>query len=52
MANKEKELIEACKTALELVKLARNYFPKSIRNRDKFTLELAGVTIDKALRGK
>jgi len=43
------ELLEACKFALELIKTARNYFPKSIQNRDKFTLENTCATLGKAI---
>ena len=33
------ELLEAAKYALGLVSLARQYFPKSIKNSDTFRLE-------------
>jgi len=43
------ELLEACKYAAELVKVARQYFPKSIKNSDKFQLENVCATIGKAI---
>jgi hypothetical protein len=44
------ELLEACEYTAELIKIARRYFPKSIRNRDRFQLENACATIGKAIR--
>lgn len=43
------DLYEACKVAQELVKIARQYFPKSMQNSDKFQLENICATIGKAL---
>lgn len=43
------ELIDALKDAAKLVKIARRYFPKSMHNSDKFTLELTCAMISKAL---
>lgn len=43
------ELLEACKYAAELVKTARKYFPKSIKNSDRFSLENTCATINKAI---
>jgi hypothetical protein len=33
------DLLEACKVASDMMRLARRYFPKSIQNSDKFMLE-------------
>ena len=44
------ELLEACEYAAELIKTARRYFPKSIRNRDRFQLENVCATLGKAIR--
>lgn len=44
------ELLEACKAARELVKLARQYFPKSVSNSDTFNLlNVDANTIAKAI---
>ena len=43
------EILEALKVADDLVKIARRYFPKSIRNNDKFQLESACATIKNIL---
>ena len=43
------DLLEACKEALKLIDIARKYFPKSIKNSDKFTLENTCATIGKAI---
>lgn len=43
------ELLEACKTAEKLIRVARNYFPKSMQNSDRFDLENACATICKAI---
>lgn len=43
------EVLEALKIADNLVKIARQYFPKSIRNTDRFQLEAACATIKGAL---
>lgn len=43
------EMFAALKEADEIVKTARQYFPKSIRNSDRFSLELTAAAIGKAL---
>lgn len=43
------ELLLACKRAQELIRAARQYFPKSIRNSDTFNLENTNATIGKAI---
>ncbi len=43
------ELLEACKDALALVRKTRQYFPKSIKNSDKFTLENTCATLGTAI---
>jgi hypothetical protein len=43
------EMLQALEFSAELIKLAREYFPKSIKNRDKFTLENACATIGTAI---
>ena len=42
--------LEALKLAQELIRIAHKYFPKSIRNRDTFTLCLTDAAINTALR--
>lgn len=42
-------MIEALQRAERFMDVARNYFPKSIRNRDTFDLLNTGATISKAL---
>ncbi len=42
-------LLEACKEAFDLIDLARQYFPKSIKNNAKFKLENTCATIGKAI---
>jgi hypothetical protein len=49
MNNHTSEMLEALKVADNLVKIARKYFPKSIRNNDKFQLENACATIGNIL---
>lgn len=44
------ELLEALHVSAELIKIARAYFPKSVKHPDKFKLELASATIGKALQ--
>ena len=44
-----KELLEACKYAFGLISIARKYFPKTIRNPDKFQLENACATLGRAI---
>lgn len=43
------ELVAALEYASELIKTGRQYFPKSIRDRDKFNLENTNAAIGKAL---
>ena len=42
-------LWEACQMAAKLVETARQYFPKSIYNPDRFSLETTCAAIGKAL---
>ena len=43
------ELLAALKSAAELVNTARQYFPKSIKNSDRFQLENTCASINKAI---
>ncbi len=43
------DLLEACRIAAELVKTARQHFPKSIRHPSKFQLENACAAITAAI---
>ena len=43
------DLLEALEYAAELIKTARRYFPKSIKNSDRFQLENACASIGKAI---
>lgn len=43
------QMLQALKEAKELVALADKYFPKSIRNSDKFKLLLTDAAINKAI---
>lgn len=45
------ELFEACRMAMELIRMVRNsrHFPKSMHNSDKFQLENACAAIGKAI---
>ena len=43
------EMLEALKYAAEIIKTARQYFPKSIKNSDCFQLNNACATINKAI---
>lgn len=43
------DMYEALKYSAELIEVARQYFPKSIKTSDKFTLENTCATISKAL---
>lgn len=43
------DLLEACKVALDLVRVARDHFPKSMHDADKFKLENTCATIGKAI---
>jgi len=42
-------IVEACKLAQDIIKTARQYFPKSIKNRDRFELENTNAAIGSAL---
>jgi hypothetical protein len=42
-------LLEACKEAAILINIARLYFPKSIKDCNKFQLENTNATINKAI---
>jgi hypothetical protein len=42
-------LLQAAKEAIKLIDLARRYFPKSIKNSDKFTLESTCAAIGTAI---
>lgn len=42
-------LAEALKEAANVINLARRYFPKSMHNADKFTLEQTCAAVNKAL---
>jgi hypothetical protein len=44
------DMLDALKQAAALVKVARNYFPKSVQNRDRFTLENTNAAICAAIR--
>ena len=43
------ELLAACEMSAQLIKVARQYFPASIRNSDKFDLENTCAAILKAI---
>ena len=43
------DLLAAYKDVLDLIEIARQYFPKSIKNNDKFKLENTCATIRKAI---
>jgi len=43
------ELLSALETAQKIIATARQYFPKSIRNSDRFALEAASAEIGKAI---
>lgn len=43
------DLLDALELAARLIKTARQYFPKSIQNGDRFDLENAAATVGKAL---
>jgi len=47
--NAAQDLFIACEEAAEIIKTARQYFPKSIRNRDSFALENTNATITTAI---
>lgn len=42
-------LLKACEAALDLIETARQYFPKSIKNSDKFKLENTCAAIGTAI---
>ena len=44
------DLLAACKLAVELVKTARRYFPKSMKDTDTFSLENTNATLCTAIR--
>ena len=46
----DKVTLEALQLAAETLKTARRYFPKSIRNTDKYQLESTCATISKAIQ--
>lgn len=43
------ELLSTLERAAQMVKTANRYFPKSVRNSDKFSLLVTGVALDKAI---
>ena len=45
----ETELLEALHASEKLIKTARNYFPKSIHNSDRFQLENTAAAVGKAI---
>jgi hypothetical protein len=47
--NNHDKLVEALKLTVEITRIARKYFPKSIQNSDRFTLENTCAAINKAL---
>lgn len=47
--NSHEELLEALKEAQKLISTARQYFPKSMRNSDKFSLENTCAAIGNAI---
>jgi hypothetical protein len=42
-------MLEALKYAAEIIKTARQYFPKSVRNSDRFQLENTCAAIGSAI---
>ena len=48
-ANAAPDLLEACERAAEIIKTARQYFPKSVRKSDKFDLENTNATVTAAI---
>jgi hypothetical protein len=46
---KTQQMVEALEASASLIKTARCYFPKSMRNSDKFKLELTCATVGSAL---
>ena len=47
--NSHEEMLEALKEAQKVISLAREYFPKSVRHADKFSLENTCATIGSAI---
>ena len=47
--NNYDKLVEALRDAARLIKTARRYFPKSIKNSDRFQLENTCATVNKAI---
>lgn len=43
------DLLAALEEVQELIKTARQHFPKSVKNADRFKLELTSASISKAL---
>lgn len=43
------ELLRACGEAQEIIRIARNYFPASIKNRDRFLLEVVNASLGTAI---
>ena len=43
------DLLAACELALDIIRVARNYFPKSIKNPASFNLESTNAAIGKAV---
>jgi hypothetical protein len=43
------DLLQAAEQAVELIKTARRYFPKSVKHRDKFDLELTCAVLGSAI---
>ena len=43
------DMLEALQLAADILATARQYFPKSIKNNDKFALELACAAVGKAI---
>lgn len=45
----ESDTLNALEMAVDLIKIARGYFPKSIRNSDKFALENTNAALTAAI---
>ena len=45
----ESDTLNALEMAVDLIKIARGYFPKSIRNSDKFALENTNAALIAAI---
>jgi hypothetical protein len=48
-ATQVKEMYEALEYAKQIISVARQYFPKSVNNSDRFQLENTCAAINKAL---